>query len=540
MTLSLLLTTLTPFLSAQVGGERHLIHEWTGGSVQRFADSVANAGDVNGDGVPDQIVGIPKWKQTGSVDQGKVRVFSGSDFSELYVWNGVQNGDRYGQAVAGVGDVNADGFDDVAVFKIGGNGAGSQGKGTVDIRSGASGAVLYQWTGNRDGALFGNSIASVGDINQDGYADVLIGAPGGTYQGIVNAGYASVHSGFDGSVLLQVGTGVMGDAFGSSVAAAGDLNQDGTVDLWIGAPDKRFGGFFPKGAALAYSGADGSLLFQVDGTQNNQALGHSVCGVGDINDDGIGDVMVGAPGERVQGVDGVGVARIYSGADQSVLVALTGTRADEHFGGLVASSGDTNGDGIGDYYVVAGGTVHLVSGIDLRLLSKWDTVKSVCNAGDVDGDGNADILTGNPGDFISAEMTLSCFQPYLQSSQNSVSASVGGTLTFSFDFPNQAAGYGYATLLSASGTGPFVHGIYIPLTLDSLVADCAAGRYPVPTHVGLQGNLDFEGDAIGSMQIPAGLSASLVGRVFHVAAVAFPTGLLPTYSSISLPITVDP
>ncbi len=534
MTVPLLLTTLTPFLSAQIGGEVELVHELVGAANDVLGDAVANAGDVNGDGIPDYAVGQPRFDGPLGVDQGKVRVFSGADHSKIWGWAGTRRGDMSGELVVGVGDLNLDGYDEVAYYSVNQN--ISERNGAVTVRNGATGLVLYHWEGAFWKFRFGSAFAPAGDVNNDGHPDIVIGAPGANS----NEGWAYVRSGADGSLLYDFQTPSK-DEFGGSVAGPGDLNHDGYDDLLIGAPAAQVGAMTNAGAVYAYSGFDGSFLFKIEGTNSYDRLGYSMDSVGDVNDDGYPDLMVGIPGADPNGLNNAGSAVVFSGLDQSVLFQVDGLEADANFGKRVLHAGDVSGDGVDDSLIQSIGTCHVISGIDRRFLASITPIASMGDAEDMDGDGVRDLLTGyDIGGFNAGSVQIRAFRSFLTCSATTVSASAGGVLDLSFNFPLTAAGQNYATLVSASGHGPFTHGIQIPLTLDSLVMATASGNYPVPVHNGLHGKLDASGNATGSMTIPSGLSSSLIGSVYHVAAVSYPMGQLPTYSSISLPISILP
>ncbi|MGH7946943.1 MAG: FG-GAP-like repeat-containing protein [Opitutaceae bacterium] len=170
---------------------------------------------------------------------------------------------------------------------------------------------------------FAEAVAGIGDVNRDGVTDLLVGAPQQFLAGNLNQGRAFVFSGADRSLLLTLDhPAPQGLAlFGSAVAGPGDANRDGLPDLLVGAPGQRVGGRANQGQAYLLSGAGGRLLLTLDNPvpQADAAFGAAVAGAGDVNGDGAPDLLVGAP---EQGAIGQGQAFIFSGADASLLRTL--------------------------------------------------------------------------------------------------------------------------------------------------------------------------------------------------------------------------
>ncbi len=308
--------------------------------------SVALA-DVNNDGFADIVAGRPHDDTTANL-AGAVRVYSGADGSVLHDWYGLLAGDQFGFAVAAAGDVNNDGFDDVMVnapFSDPNGGTSGQ----VRIFSGADGSVLYTKDGEYAGHSFGFAIAPAGDMNNDGFDDFLIGSPGTRFNG-VGFGGAELYSGSDGSLLRTYFAPEPGHQYGGAIASAGDVNNDGVADVIIGA----VGNGTDRGDAYVYSGATGFLLQQLEGTSNRSRFGATVSTAGDVNDDGFDDVMVGAPFSSPK--YGAGRVTVFSGNDWSVLYTFNGGGdSGELFGKTMAFGGDLNGDSYPDLVLGAPG-----------------------------------------------------------------------------------------------------------------------------------------------------------------------------------------
>jgi len=322
-----------------------------------FGHSVA-VGDVNGDGKADIAVGAHSQVVGGNEDQGRAYVFSGSNGSLLFTLD-IPNpqGDVYfGHSVA-LGDVNDDGKADIAVGAVFEDAGGNEDQGRAYVFSGADGSLLFTLdTPNPQAvAWFGYSLA-VGDVDGDGKADIAVGAHREDIGGNEDQGRAYVFSGADGSLLFTVDTPNSQAVawFGVSLAV-GDVNGDGRGDVAVGAYGENVGANGSQGRAYVFSGGDGSLLFTLD-TPNplyGAYFGRSVA-VGEVNGDGKADVAVGALYEDVGGNDDQGRAYVFSGADGSLLLTLDTPNPQPyaHFGRSVAV-GEVNGDGKGEIAVAA-------------------------------------------------------------------------------------------------------------------------------------------------------------------------------------------
>ncbi len=322
-----------------------------------FGKAVAGAGDVNGDGFADFVVGAP-FHDTGGANSGRLFVYSGVDGSQLYFFSGDNFNDQMGASVSGAGDVNGDGFDDIIAGAPGDDNNGTS-SGSSRVFSGADGSILYTFDGDTAHDTMGFSVGQAGDTNGDGFDDVIVGIWSDDDNG-TNSGSARIFSGADGSILLMINGDNIGDELGRSVAGAGDVNRDGFDDVIVGAPnDDNLGN--NSGSARVISGADGAVLYVFNGTSSVDLFGTSVGGAGDFNGDGYADLVVGMPLED-NGAANTGTVQVFSGADGSILAQVDGSNSGDFLGAATASAGDFNGDGFGD--IVIGNSLNDSNGAD--------------------------------------------------------------------------------------------------------------------------------------------------------------------------------
>jgi hypothetical protein len=374
-----------------------------------FGYSVSSAGDINGDGYADFLIGAP--------GAGRAYLYLGSGKPSAGDWNGSSAGRRidldglagagsvFGVSVASAGDVNGDGFGDFLVGASKAGGAhlylGSATPLAADW-NGAASARRIDLIGPATSLGFGVSVASAGDVNGDGYADFLVGADGTSAAAgaaYVYLGSATPSAGAWNAAVPERRIDLTDPddpraSFGSSVTSAGDVNGDGYADFLIGA---RTAGSVSGsahlylGSAVAaaadWNGASPARRIELTDPDGASAVfGASVAGAGDVNGDGYADFLIGS-----EGVDaGSGAAHLYLGASALNATAWNGASAGSRitltnpagagarFGASVASAGDVNGDGYGDFLVGAhragalGGASQLYLGSAMPGASSWD------------------------------------------------------------------------------------------------------------------------------------------------------------------------
>jgi hypothetical protein len=281
---------------------------WTAGD--QFGWVVRRVGDLDGDQVDDFAIGSPYVDDAGIVNRGHVIALSGAGFSFLFQSFGPNAGDLYGYSLDGAGDSNGDGFGDVLIGAPG-HGGGASADGAAYLRSGApGGSNLHTFLGSLGGEL-GFSVAGLQDVDGDGVMDFALGRPGFSVFG-TNAGQVRVFSGASKSWLRDF-NGAVGDRLGFTLASAGDFDSDGRGDLIAGAPFHDFPGLIDAGQALVYSAHTGALLSAFGGSETLGQMGLAVASLGDLNGDGADEAAAGAPFEDWGHVD-AGHVRVHLGA----------------------------------------------------------------------------------------------------------------------------------------------------------------------------------------------------------------------------------
>ncbi len=328
--------------------------------------------------------------------------------------------------VKAVGDVNGDGIIDYAIPLHHSNVAPGGIWDEVSVYSGADDSLIHSFTSTVANQNFGVAIAAGGDLNNDGFDDILVGSSWWGTGALVTAGRVISYSGLDGTVIHTVlGLGA-GAQFGASIVGLGDIDGDGHGDYLAGAPYFQDASLTQGGYAQVVSGFDGSAIFTFFGPNSSRA-GKSIDNIGDINGDGITDFGISEPQFAFPLSTPIGRVRIRSGADGTVIHAIFGTEP------------------------IIGGSNWSIRGVD-----------------DLDGDGVPDFAIGQPRHVNAAPVTrgrIRIFSGATGIPFRSIKSSVPGTMPGSFNFGAEFEsvgdmdGDGVADIASWDGMLPFIRAI---------------------------------------------------------------------------------
>ncbi|MCC6744778.1 MAG: FG-GAP repeat protein [Acidobacteria bacterium] len=422
-----------------------------------FGASVAGAGDLNGDGYDDIVVGARLF-DLGELDEGAAFVFhggpsgiaNGDETSAAATLQSDVADAHFGSSVAIAGDVNGDGYDDVVIGAEGfADGELNEGAafvfhgGPTGVGNGTMATADAFLQSNQTQATFGSSVAGAGDVNGDGYADVIVGAftftlgagedgEGGAF--VFHGSAAGIPSGSLAAASATIQSNQIGANLGASVSSAGDVNADGYADVIIGAhgwdealmPDIGLALIFHGGPSGVGNGDRANADAVRTGFSTDELFGWNVRSSGDVNGDDYADVLISSGnysnGEGLEGAVFVfhgSSSGIGNGDASTAATTLQGNQMHAGFGSSVSGAGDVNADGFADVTVAAPGysngqffegAVFVYHGSAAGISSgdpasadstiEFDIVNGqlgdcVASAGDVDGDGNSDVVVGS-------------------------------------------------------------------------------------------------------------------------------------------------
>lgn len=355
--------------------------------------------DLDKDGFPEFAIGAPLAGPKKMPGAGSLALVSGGKGSLLLRLDGARAGDGFGSSVAPLMDgrhllVGAP-FFDVSGFTD---------EGAAFLYD-AAGNLLLRLDGAVSGSAFGSTMKEIPDVDGDGSEDFLVGAPG-VYPDPRVPGQVLLFSSRNLEVLRRFQTGMVGDGFGLALAAAGDVDGDGRADVLIGAPMADPQGLEDAGSVYLFSSASGELLLRLDGAAPGDGFGSALSGGDDVDGDGRPEIFVGAPfADSGKALDG-GSAFLYASRGE-LLLRVDGQTAGGHLGRRALLVGDLNSDSLSDIGVTAPlEVVEGIGGTTAILLTLAEPSTGSCGNGIVEGSEQCDPGPDAGGDCCTPNCTF--------------------------------------------------------------------------------------------------------------------------------------
>lgn len=548
-------------VAQEYGGGWALEKEFMGTAQERsYGLSTTVLADMDQDGWLDFLVGIPHAQKQGGTRFGKCVLISGKHRGVLReTWGGIPN-IEYGFVVVRLSDMDQDNVPDYAVGAPGESNGLHEEAGSLTIYSGASGLQLKKLQGNEIRERFGSQAVALDDMDGDDVGDIFVGGASETG--------AKVYAGKTWKLLREF------PGKWEGIGPAGDLDHDGVPEVALTKNE-------PLGTYV-HSGKTGLLLRRLAG-------GYSVTKIGDMNGDGVNELLVGQS-----------PALIYSGSSAEVLrfvrspheegrsnfslrgqgertvqgsSTATGDTAngvgdrprDSWFGKAVANLGDLNGDGVEEFAIAAPqafhevvgpwtGAVHIYNGKPMKraftIWGKnaherfgWNLAASDFVIGPEE---EIDFVWGAAGPLPNGEFRQTGYtrtynyHPFLESDHDEISLQDGGLIFLTINFPETEAGMKKFILMSATGTGPSQLGdVIVPLHRDVLFRNSLRNRYP-DGFFGARGRLDDQGDGSAFFRLLPGAHAGLLGQSIYAVVLSVDPFEGPRLSSVALEIRFTP
>lgn len=331
------------------GADDSVLYRFDGEAAgDRLGASVVGPGDANRDGFPDILAGAPHRENAGMAEAGAAYLLSGIDGSLLHRWQGQRAYDHLGASVGWADDTDRDGYFDLLLGAPDADPLSVRDAGSAYLVHGATGAILHRFDGAAAGDRLGFAVSGADDIDRDGFPDILIGAPGA----LAEAGAVYLYDGPTAALAGSFFGQQAGDHFGASLAALGDIDRDGYPDILVGAPHASPNGVPGAGSATAFAtvswfGWRGEVIHHWDGSVQHEKLGWAVAGPGDVNGDFWPDLLIGATGAA----GSKGRVGLYSGQDGYRLAKFVGSKPVDRAGIALGKVGSWNRWGFVDLLI---------------------------------------------------------------------------------------------------------------------------------------------------------------------------------------------
>ncbi|HIA38333.1 MAG TPA: hypothetical protein EYN86_02315 [Planctomycetes bacterium] len=376
---------------------------------QNFGGNFFVTEDINGDGISEIIAASP-WLDDGLLTaSGRMACFSGKDGALLWENKGTMDNEKMGRYLDRAVDFNGDGMSDF-LSRSPRSSVTNFNEGRVGAVSGSDGSILWSAAGDNGADYLGDEYVITDDMNGDGVPDVAVSAPSSD-AAFPDGGYILLLSGMDGSQIWRKDGANDKNALGNDLTLVGDVNGDGFGDLLTSSDFSSNNNSTSNGTIAVHSGLTGDQIWRVDGEQNNHRIGHNTLLVGDIDDDNINDIYSISPEADAVGQFGLseqaGDITLYSGADGIEIWSEEGDIWEEYLGMAFTTISDVNGDGYedcvtanGNYPSIANpfGRILVLSGFDGTIIHTFSGAEAGQYLGqyfqliDLDGDGSMELI----------------------------------------------------------------------------------------------------------------------------------------------------
>ncbi|MFT7616516.1 MAG: hypothetical protein ACI97A_000138 [Planctomycetota bacterium] len=339
------------------GAKGNLLATLNGATAgEQFGSTITALGDINGDAIPDYAIASPTAVGDTQIDAGTIRLYSGTTHTVLLSIDGTQANGKFGSTIVALGDTNGDLVNDYVVTSPFSMVGSTPGVGSLRIFSGLNSTPILVVDGDDIGLdlEFGASMMAVEDQDLDSIEDLIVGVPGATPGGVDSGRFVLISS-VTGVRLAEINGTTPNDRFGAAVVTWVDQNVDGKRDYAISAPGFDGPGGIDSGLVVIYESNMLTPISGFVGENPGDELGTALASGADMDGDTVEDLIIGAPGYDGPTVD-CGKIYTYSTASNTPRYELFGRAAGQRFGTSVSSTGDIDADGLGEMIVGAEGS----------------------------------------------------------------------------------------------------------------------------------------------------------------------------------------
>jgi hypothetical protein len=508
---------------------------------------IAFIGDLNSDGVSDIYHASAYASTNGFYQNGYIKVLDGSDGNILWEIHGTSDYERLGEATTFIDDIDGDGVGEILSAVSSASTNGFSQNGYIKVLNSLDGSILWQVHGTSDNEYLGEGITFIDDINGDAVSDILSLSPYASTNGLSQNGCIRVIDPIHGTILWQVDGTSDNEYLGAGITFIDDINGDAVSDILSPSPHAYTNGLSSNGCIRVIDPIHGTILWQVDGTSDNEHLGEGITFIDDIDGDGVGEILSAASSASTNGFYQNGCIKALNGLDGTIIWQAHGTNDHANLGHEMILHDDITNDGVAELttksyghdvswtegmIAIDGSNGNTLWGIDDGI----ELVLLVPNL-DIDNDGNTEWI------FVSDDklcLASTAPQKGMTSSASMLSAGQGGNIFYNLDYPDSCAFYRYSLLFSMTSGSVNIQGLNVPLGYDLWLAQSYSGIYPQP-FMYPTGFLDADGDAQAGLSVPQNkMPASMIGTTINFASIVRLAWGEWELSSVSVPLLITP